>query len=241
MSLQHLSEPFLLSFRENFMLYHIYNSNAINGNTLTFEETIRVIKDGIVAANKPIKDHLDVIGLFDAFNYMLSIAENKKPLCEKVIKKLHSLVLINDAVNKGIYRNLPVTVIGAFHLPPAAYLVPKQIKSLLADYEKMKLDKHILEAITMFHLHFLHIHPFLIGNGRTGRLIINLELIKNGFLPIDIPFEDRRTYYNCLNKFYSNGELIHNELLKLLKDYEELELHKYISFYKKLQRNRFSK
>lgn len=101
----------------------------------------------------------------------MGLADTNTVLTERVIKEIHSLVLMNDAANKGVYRSVPVTIMGATHTPPQPYLVPSfQMEQLLAEYEDIKRDKHIIEAIAEFHLRFEGIHPFIDGNGRTGRL-----------------------------------------------------------------------
>jgi Fic family protein len=135
---------------------------------------------------------------------------------------------MNDANNKGVYRSVPVSIVGASHTPPQPYLVPVQMEALLADYGGMKRGRHIIEAIAEFHLRFEGIHPFIDGNGRTGRLILNLELIKAGLLPVNIKFTERRKYYECFDSYYSND---HSPaaLADLIAGYEADELRKYIT------------
>jgi Fic family protein len=135
---------------------------------------------------------------------------------------------MNDALNKGVYRGVPVMIVGAAHTPPQPYLVPVQMEALLADYAGMRRDRHILEAIAEFHLRFEGIHPFIDGNGRTGRLIMNLELIKAGLLPVDIKFTDRRKYYDCFDSYYANGHKP-DMLTQLIAGYEAGELSRYIA------------
>lgn len=102
------------------------------------------------------------------------------------------------------------------------------MERLTAEYESIKKDRHIIESIAEFHLIFESIHPFIDGNGRTGRLILNLELIKAGFLPVNIKYTDRIKYYECFDNYYSNGRTS-DALAKLIAGYEEEELQKYIS------------
>ena len=134
---------------------------------------------------------------------------------------------MNDAANKGIYRRVPVTTLGSSHTPPHPHLVPIQMEQLLIEYEKIKQCNHIIEAIAEFHLRFEGIHPFIDGNGRTGRLILNLELIKAGMLPINTKFADRHKYYECFDCYYSNGHTS-KMLLQLIVDYEIEELKRHI-------------
>ena len=228
-ALRPLNETELKRLREEFVVENTYNSNAIEGSTLTLRETALILQEGITIAEKPVKEHLEAIGHKDAFDYVMTLADAKTPLTERVIKDIHSLVLIDDAANKGVYRSVPVQILGALHTPPQPYLVPVQMEQLLSDYEQMKQEKHIIEAISEFHLRFEGIHPFIDGNGRTGRLILNLELIKAGFLPVNIKFADRRRYYECFDSYHGE-EHSTDALAQLIAGYETGELRRYIDF-----------
>ncbi|MDR1917064.1 MAG: Fic family protein [Synergistaceae bacterium] len=187
-----------------------------------------ILREGITIAGKPVKEHLEAIGHKDAFEYIVTLAEAERSLTEQVIKEIHSLVLINDAINRGIYRSVPVAVLGAAHTPPPPYLVRDQMEALVTDYDNLKQDKHIIEAIAEFHLRFEGIHPFIDGNGRTGRLILNLELVKAGFLPVNIKFADRSKYYDCFDDYYANNHTP-DAFVRLIAGYETEELSKYIT------------
>ena len=217
----------LQRLKNEFIIENTYNSNAIEGSTLTLRETALILQDGITIAEKPIKEHLEAIGHKDAFEYINQLAAKQKPLTERAIKEIHSLVLMNDAANRGKYRNIPVMIMGAEHTPPPPYLVPEAMQKLIAGYNQ-PTSKHIIEAVSEFHLRFEGIHPFVDGNGRTGRLILNLELIKAGLLPINIKFADRRKYYDCFDSFYANNQ-DPIMLVELIAEYEKAELEKYIA------------
>lgn len=223
-----LNEAELRRLRDEFIIENTYDSNAIEGNTLTLRETALVLQEGLTIAEKPIKDHLEAIGHRDAFEYILSLADADTPLTERIIKDIHSLVLMHDRLNKGVYRSVPVTILGAKHTPPQPYLIPVQMERLVQDYKQMKQERHIIEAIAEFHLRFEGIHPFIDGNGRTGRLILNLELVKAGLLPVNIKFTDRRKYYDCFDAYY--GDAYSPEpLIELIAGYEIEELQKRIA------------
>lgn len=226
-SLRPLNETELKRLRDEFIIENTYNSNAIEGNTLTLRETALILQEGVTIAEKPVREHLEAIGHKDAFEYVIALADANTALTERVIKEIHSLVLMNDANNRGIYRSVPVKILGAAHTPPQPYLVPVQIEALLRDYEDMKRDMHTIEAVSEFHLRFEGIHPFIDGNGRTGRLILNLELIKAGLLPVNIKFADRRKYYESFDHYYSNGHTPET-LSQLIADYEIDELERHI-------------
>jgi len=221
----------LRRLREDFMIENTYNSNAIEGSSLTLRETAFVLMDNMTIAQKPLSHHLDAVGHKDAFEYMITLTERDEPLTERAIKDLHSLVLTHSPQYKGVYRNLPVTIRGAAQTPPPPYLIQPQMEALLAEYPHMLRKKHTIAAIAEFHLKFEGIHPFIDGNGRTGRLLINLELIKHGFLPIDVKFTDRDTYYSCFDHYFSEKQSP-DTFTKMILSYEIAELERYIEIVK---------
>jgi Fic family protein len=201
-----LTQGELERLRDEFLIDFTYNSNAIEGNTLTLQETALIINEGITIAQKPLKDHLEVIGHKEAYFYIEELVKQKSPLSEKVIKDIHSIVLMDKPQDKGVYRRVPVRIMGAVHEPPQPYLVPVQIEQLILEYEEMKKTMHPIERIALFHLKFEGIHPFIDGNGRTGRLLLNLELMKESYPSINVKFADRRRYYDCFTAYHeSNG------------------------------------
>ena len=225
--LRPLTPAELRRLREEFMIENTYDSNAIEGNSLTLRETALILQEGLTIAGKPLKEHLEAIGHKDAFDYVLTLAERQTPLSETVIKNIHSLVLMNDSVNKGKYRSVPVRILGAAHTPPPPYLVAEQMERLLRDYEQIKQERPVIEAAALFHLRLEGIHPFIDGNGRTGRLILNLELIKEGLLPVNIKFSDRKKYYDCFDAYFGKEQTI-LPLADLIAQYELAELKKYV-------------
>lgn len=226
----------LKRLQDEFVINSTYNSNAIEGSTLTLRETALILSEGITIAEKPLKEHLDAIGHRDAFEYVQSLAKSDAPLTERTIKDIHSLVLMNDALNRGVYRSVPVAVLGSLHATPEPYLVPQMMEELLRDYEESKKAKHIIEAAAEFHLKFEGIHPFIDGNGRTGRLILNFELMKAGLLPVNIKFAHRRRYYDCFDDYYANGQNP-RAMAELIAEYEKEELEKYIAIIEGKEKN----
>lgn len=212
--------------KEEFIVGNTYHSNAIEGSTLTLRETALILGEGVTIAEKPLREHLDAIGHRDAFEYITDIAKEKSSLSERTIKEIHSLVLMGDRENRGVYRNVPVMIMGAKHIPPQPYLVSKLMEQLVIDYENLCKQKNIIEAAAEFHLRFENVHPFIDGNGRTGRLILNLELMKNGLLPINIKFADREKYYNAFEAYSKTGEC--TEFAEMVGLYEQETLEKYI-------------
>lgn len=224
--LRPLNQGELKRLREEFTINNTYNSNAIEGSTLTLRETAMILQEGITIAEKPIKEHLEAIGHKDAFDYITELVNADTELSERVIKEIHSLVLMADRENRGVYRRVPVMIMGSEHTPPQPYLVPKLMEQLIIDYRKSRDD--IITAVSMLHLEFESIHPFIDGNGRTGRLLLNFELMKSGLLPVNIKFSDRMKYYDCFDDYRKTGKP--DSLVSLITDYEIQELERYISY-----------
>ncbi|MCL1998198.1 MAG: Fic family protein [Turicibacter sp.] len=207
-------------FREHFMVEYTYNSNAIEGNTLTLHETRLVLLEGLTIDKKPLKHHLDVVGHRDAFNYIVDLSSNKELLNERTIQEIHTLVLMDSPQDRGKYRQVPVSIIGALDTPPNPIDIPFHMKNLLNTYHADK--HHIIKKIADFHIQFEHIHPFIDGNGRTGRLILNLELIKADYPPVNIKFKDRELYISCFRDYSQTGNA--DKFLGMLLQYQLEEL-----------------
>lgn len=199
-----LTQGELQRLREEFLIEYTYNSNAIEGNTLTLQETALVL-EGVTIDKKPLKDHLEAVGHRDAFLYVLELVRNKTPISEFVIKQIHTLVLMDRPEDRGVYRRIPVRIMGAFHEPTDPILVPEQMEALVKEFAANK-KMHPIEKAALFHLKFEGIHPFVDGNGRTGRLILNLMLMQAGFPPINVKYSDRKRYYEVFDSFYRDGD-----------------------------------
>ena len=212
--------------RDEFLIEFTYNSNAIEGNTLTLRETALILNQGITIGEKPLKDHLEVIGHKDAYFYVEDLVKQKIPLSEKIIKEIHSMVLMDKPQDKGLYRSVPVRIMGAVHTPPEPWAVPIQMEQLMAEYESWNDDLHLIERAALFHLKFEGIHPFIDGNGRTGRLLLNLELMKEGYPAINVKFADRRKYYECFTAYDQSGGNP-KAMVELVREYVEEAINKY--------------
>ncbi|MBO5163841.1 MAG: Fic family protein [Ruminococcus sp.] len=225
--LRPLNQGELKRLREEFVINNTYHSNAIEGSTLTLRETALILQEGVTIAEKPIKEHLEAIGHKDAFDYVMELTDSKTALSERVIKDIHSLVLMADRENKGIYRRVPVMIMGSEHTPPQPFLIPELMAELVLDYNEKYGAADIIELASELHLRFESIHPFIDGNGRTGRLLLNFELMKCGLLPVNIKFTDRVKYYDSFDDYRRNNSV--EALASLVADYEIQELQKYIS------------
>jgi len=225
-NLRPLSSDELKRLSEEFIIENTYDSNAIEGSTLTLEETALVLKENITIAEKPLNEHLSAIGHKDAYYYVEELVKNKNELTENEILNIHSLVLMDRPDAKGKYRNVPVRILGTNAKPVEPYLINKNMEDLI-DWYRNENNLSIIEKITLFHLNFESIHPFLDGNGRTGRLIINFELMKNNYVPINIKYKDRRRYYDAFKVYNENEDI--SLMLDLICDYLIEELTRYIT------------
>ena len=212
--------------REEFMIEFTYNSNAIEGNTLTLKETAMAL-EGMTIDQKPLKDHLEAVGHRDAFLYVQDIATKDMPISESVIKNIHSLVLINRPEDKGVYRRIPVRIMGAYTEPLQPYMVQPAMEGLIIENNKRTETMNIIERIARFHLEFEGIHPFIDGNGRTGRLILNLDLIRNGYPPINVKFTDRKRYYEAFDAYYRDNDA--SKMTDLIAEYVNERLDEYLA------------
>ena len=222
-----LSQGELRQLRDEFTISSTYNSNAIEGSSLTLRETALILQKGVTIAEKPLREHLDAIGHRDAFDYLLSLVDMQEPLSTWHIRELHSLVLMHDVASRGRYRSIPVRILGSEQEPPPPYQVQGLLEELVAYLGGNPDEIHPIELAAVFHLRFEEIHPFIDGNGRVGRLLVNLQLLRGGYLPVDIKFHDRNRYYNCFDSYFGE-EHNHEPMVELLMELEQQELRRYL-------------
>ena len=192
------------SLHEQMVLEWTYNSNAIEGNTLTIKET-KVVLEGITIGGKSMREHFEAINHQEAILYVEDLVSSDEPFTEHTIKSIHQLVLKNiDAENAGVYRSENVIISGAEHVPPDFINVPEQMAAIVGDYRCSAL--HPIERAARLHTDFVNVHPFIDGNGRTARLLKNFELMKAGYLPVIIKANDRLAYYESLDKASISGD-----------------------------------
>ena len=223
-----LTEGELERLNEEFIVEYTYNSNAIEGNTLTLRETDLVLR-GLTIDKKPLKDHMEAVGHKEAFEFVSQLVKDNAPLSESIIKQIHFLVLADKKDDRGVYRRVPVRIMGAHHEPVRPYLIEPEMEQLLHDYQKS--NEHIVTKLARFHIEFEGIHPFIDGNGRTGRLLVNLELMKAGFPPIDIKYADRISYYNAFDEYHIKHDV--SAMEKLFARYVNSRLDMYLKILEK--------
>jgi Fic family protein len=187
------------SLRNNLIVEWTYNSNAIEGNTLTLSET-KVVLEGITIGGKSVVEHLEAINHRDAILFLESIVDRQEEITEWNIRNLHQIILKDiDNSNAGIYRMENVLISGAKHLPPDYLMVPVQMQKLVYEDNREWIHYHPVVRAALLHGEFVKIHPFVDGNGRTARLLLNLVLMSNGYPPIVIKKESRLAYYEALD------------------------------------------
>ena len=204
-ALRPLPPTVVRNLRDELVLNWTYHSNAIEGNTLTLLET-KVVLEGITVGGKLLREHFEAINHRDAIQYVEDVARKLEPLTEWQIRSLHRLVLkqIDDA-NAGVYRRTNVVIAGARHVPPDMLLVPEKMADLMRCYDEDAAQSHPVLRAAQLHLGFVNIHPFVDGNGRTARLLLNLELIKAGYPAIVLPVQRRLAYYEALDAAHVDG------------------------------------
>ena len=222
-----LTEGEVERLMEEFTVEYTYNSNAIEGNTLTLRETDMVLR-GLTIDQKPLKDHMEAVGHKEAFDFVRELVRDNVPISERIIQQIHYLVLADKKDDRGVYRRVPVRIMGAQHEPVQPYLIQPRMEQLMLSFAES--TEHIITKLARFHIEFEGIHPFIDGNGRTGRLLVNLELMKAGYPPIDIKFTDRIAYYNAFDEYYTKGNLAAME--KLFAGYVNARLDQYLAMLK---------
>lgn len=195
-----LEKNFLKKIEEDLKVGYIYNSNAIEGNTLTLKETGVILEYGITVKGKPLKDHLEVKGQEYALQFLEEEIHNNSELNIPLIKNFHSLILkMTDPNIAGIFKKYPNSIIGVKFETTSPFHVEEELCSLVERYQK-EMGTNSIENIAKFHADFEKIHPFSDGNGRTGRLIMNFELMKAGYPICIIQNEERLEYYDALEE-----------------------------------------
>lgn len=220
-----LPEETLKSLQENNILDWTYNSNAIEGNTLTLRET-KVVLEGITVGGKTVREHLEVINHKEAILFLEDLVKDDADISERNIKNIHSLILkeINNE-NAGKYRVENIKISGATQVPTNYIKVPEEMEKLIYRYKEWN-QYHPLIRSALLHGEFMFIHPFIDGNGRTARLLMNFEAMKNGYLPIIIKADVRAKYYDALDKAMVDHD--YTDFIMLIVEEENKILDQYL-------------
>lgn len=184
---------------EQLTIEWVYHSNAIEGSTLTLRETQLILETGLTVGGKSLREHLEVINHREAIEYVEDLAGNDTPLTAFHVRQIHALVLARiDDENAGQYRTLPVRIGGSQHQPPDAWEVARLMQEWADWLDGDAQSLHPIERAAQAHHRLVAIHPFVDGNGRTARLVMNLLLLRAGYPPTIIFQTNRRQYYRVL-------------------------------------------
>lgn len=210
---------------------YTYESNRIEGNTLTLQETELVVNEGVTISGKSMREHLEAINHAEAIDYIKDFAKSDIEISERTIKEIHALVLHGiNRENAGRYRTVPVLISGSRHTPPQPYLIEKQMEDFILHFQKLKTQGvHPILIAAYLHDELVRIHPFIDGNGRTSRLLMNLYLLQNGYTIVNLKGdnEDKISYYKSLEASHvdNNPEAFQ----QLVTEAEKASLERYLS------------
>ncbi len=211
---------------EYFRVDWTYNSNAIEGSSVTLAETRAILLDGVTVNGKPLREHLEVINHSHAIDFVQGIADKIDPITETTIRQIHSLILRTiDDDNAGSYRRVNVRITGSGFVPPDV----SQVGALMYDFGKWLTSEekrlHPVEFAALAHFKPVDIHPFIDGNGRTARLLMNLILMRAGFPPAIVKTDDRQSYYKVLDAAHAGDT---SEFVEMIANAVEQSLDIYL-------------
>lgn len=214
-------------------LEYTFESNRIEGNTLTLRETDLVINKGLTVSGKSMREHLEAINHGDAIHYVKELISKESVLTKKEVLSIHNLILRGIIPEEaGRYRRIQVMIQGSSHMPPAPYLVEKQMEDYFIWYERNRLNLHPIVLAAEMHERLVTIHPFIDGNGRTSRLIMNMILLQNGFVIANIKGDNtsRYSYYEALDEVQTSGNK--DAFIRFIAEVEKQSLERYLSILK---------
>ena len=230
-ALRPLPEEALKKIQDALDIEYTYESNRIEGNTLTLQETAHVVNEGVTISGKSMREHLEAINHAEAISYIKDIAKQDIEISERTIKEIHALILHGiDRENAGRYRTVPVMISGSTHMPPQPYLIEKQMEDFILRFKQMEAEKvHPVLIAAYLHDELVRIHPFIDGNGRTSRLLMNLYLLRHGYVIITLKGSNdaKVNYYKALEM--SHTEQLPEDFQKLVIEAEIAALQKYLS------------
>jgi Fic family protein len=226
-SFRPLNPAQIKNLQEAWDVEYTYESNRIEGNTLTLQETSLVINEGITIGGKRLNEHLEAINHKDAIAYIRELASGQMKLNEYTLNSIHALILKGiDQGNAGKYRSVPVTISGAKHVPPQPFLILTLMEDLFRFHDIEKDRMHPVLLAAEMHVRLVTIHPWIDGNGRTSRLLMNLILLQYGYPIANIAADQRITYYNALEKAQVGHDK--TDFHRLVAETEKRSLFKYL-------------
>lgn len=209
-------------FARSFDVEYAHNSTAIEGNTLSLIQTKVILEDGLSVGGKALREIYEVANHDRAFSYVKRAVAEGRLLDEEMLKDIHALLMENIMVG-GVYRNVEVRITGRGFRPPA----PQEMRWFFADMPRQREKLNAIEWAAWTQAEFVRIHPFPDGNGRTARMLMNLQLLTEGFQPISIAKEERLAYYEALEAYAVRGELA--PFTEMVAALEEARLDEYLA------------
>ncbi|MCD9024666.1 Fic family protein [Cohnella silvisoli] len=219
-----LPEVTVKTYTQAFELEYTHNSTAIEGNTLTLLETKVVLEDGLSVGGKMLREIYEVINHNKAYQHVKACIARGLPLNETIIKDIHAILMENIMIG-GIYRNEEVYISGAAHTPPTPNEMYRQVKNFYAILPEED-EANAIEIAAWTHAEFVRINPFVDGNGRVSRLIMNYQLMAGGFVPVSIPKESRLDYFTALEAYAVHQDL--KPFARMIASLEEQQLDRYL-------------
>ena len=203
-ALRPLTPDLAKQLHEEMRVLHTYNSNAIDGNTLTLSETKLILSHGITVGGRTLREHIEATNNAEGYDLIVRLAHDQAPLNHITIQQVHEIVTRGILESAGRYRTHNVRITGAVRSPPDWQKIIPEMDRLI--HEIAQNDRSVIEMTAYIHHRFVAIHPFLDGNGRVARLLGNLYLIRNGYPPVVLSQKKRQQYYRALREA-DNGDL----------------------------------
>ncbi|HLF51784.1 Fic family protein [Flavobacterium sp.] len=210
-------------------LEYTFESNRIEGNTLTLRETDLVINEGLTISGKSMREHLEAINHQEAIGYIKHLMEKNTSLNEREVLSIHNLILRGIyPEDAGRYRKVQVMIKGSSYMPPQPFMVSKEMEDFFIWYETYKNSLHPIVLAAEMHERLVTIHPFIDGNGRTSRLVMNLILLQHGYIIANIKgdYDSRMQYYQTLETAQTKNNK--EDFLLFIAQIEKESLERYI-------------
>ncbi len=221
----------LKRMQEYFDVDYTFESNRIEGNTLSLQETALIVNEGLTIGGKSMREHLEAINHQEAIVFIRELVDHKEDISKRVVLDLHRLVLKEvDSANAGVYRSIPVRITGSDTVLPQPYLIDQLMHDYFEFYMIQSSRMHPVILAAEMHERLVSIHPFVDGNGRTARLVMNLILLKNGYTRANIKgnTESRMAYYEALQSVQKDANpvpfyhIVADEAIRSIKAHLEL-------------------
>ena len=224
-----LDKRLLQQIRNYYKIGLTYSSNALEGNTLTESETKIVLEEGITTGGKPLKDHLEALGHAEAYDFMWTLSK-KRTISEKDLQQLHKLIYFRiEEPCAGVYRKTKAIITGSKYPLPNPQTLSAKMRAFGKRIAAIKKSGHPVGAAAILHKEFVFIHPFIDGNGRVARLLMNLQLIQEGYPIAIIPPILRREYIDALETAHENEEDFIRFVARMVRETQKDYLRLFLS------------